>query len=810
MPIKLLQHADFQPQNTRVFVRPAQITPFVGRREELAKISERLADPTCRLLTLVGPGGIGKTRLAIEAAASFVDTYRNGVYFVPLQALTSSGWIIPAIAEALHFQFEAGGDPKAQLLDFMNDQVALLLLDNFEHLLDGIDLITEVLNHAPSIKLLVTSRERLNLHDEWVFDVGGLTFPAGEQSQGQDIETYSAVQLFVQNARRAQPGFLLWDEAKAVARICALLEGMPLAIELASSWSRALSCADILAQMQHGLDILDSPTRDLPARHRSMSAALDNSWKHLSPAEKDVFMCMSVFRGGFTFDAVLAITNASPQIVYTLIDQSWLRFDSQAGRYDIHELLRQYGQARLEESGLSDETHTAHCSYYMDFLGRCEPRLKGKDQKGGLQDIEDDLENVRVALDWAVYHGQPSETNISLYSLWFFYDTGSRFHECEQLFAEVVEVLRANPSETDDSLLLGQALMIHGSMCHNLDRRAEAITDLEEAMTIFRRHNAQRDLAFSLYRMGITLSYLENRLLEAQNCFESSLNLYRELSDGSGMVTTLGWLGVVYRLQVRLLEAESSTLEGLTLARKRGVPWDTANAAVFRGEVMKQVGDYHEARRLFQEANQLYEGLGIQWGIIKSIREMGQLSLLLGDYAEARRCMVHAFNVGTRVRLTGHNLYTLIDYARLLEAQGIIGRAVEIFSLLERQFADLNQEHQSVLENLNRLEVSLTPTQFSAAVARGQLLDLDTTLRTVMAELSQPQPDSQPITDPLTARELEVLRLIAAGLTNRQIAEQMFLTVGTVKWYVNDIYSKLGVNSRTQALVRARELNLLS
>ncbi|MEO8394168.1 MAG: AAA family ATPase [Chloroflexota bacterium] len=279
---------------------PTSATPFIGRAEELAEIALLLADSTCRLLTLIGPGGIGKTRLALEVARSL--TFPNCIYFVSLQPLTSPELVVPAIADALQFQFYSGGEPQQQLLDYLREKSLLLLLDNFEHLLDGVTSLSDMLAAAPFVKLLVTSRERLNLREEWLFEVQGLSFPTSETEA--NFETYDAVQLFVQHARRTHSSFILTDRRKpAVARICRLLGGMPLGVELAASWVRSLPCGQIADEIEHSLEILETSVHNMPLRHRNMRAVFTPTWERLSAVEQDVFMKLSVFRGGFTTEA---------------------------------------------------------------------------------------------------------------------------------------------------------------------------------------------------------------------------------------------------------------------------------------------------------------------------------------------------------------------------------------------------------------------------------------------------------------------------------------------------------------------------
>ena len=276
---------------------PAPRTSFVGRASELEEIDRLLEDPDCRLLTLVGPGGAGKTRLALEAAARRVDRYPHGVHFVPLVSVASPEFLAPAVAESIQFAVDgahSGFSAQEQLLDYLGERSTLLVLDNFEHLVEGAGLLSEIIERAPHVELLTTSRERLNVQSEWVLDVHGLGL--AENGNG----SASAVRLFVERAAQVEPGFSLDDGGYSQAlRICRLVEGMPLGIELAASWVSVLSCAEIADEIERNIDFLATSMRDVPERHRSLRAAIDQSWRLLSDEQRSAFSRLSVFRGSF-------------------------------------------------------------------------------------------------------------------------------------------------------------------------------------------------------------------------------------------------------------------------------------------------------------------------------------------------------------------------------------------------------------------------------------------------------------------------------------------------------------------------------
>jgi DNA-binding SARP family transcriptional activator/predicted ATPase len=405
---------------------PPQPTPIVGREAELAELASYLNNPQAQLLTLVGPGGIGKTRLALQAAARCVEPEANieprfcdGVFFVPLASDSVSAGdgfqpsLLAALSDILKLDLKGTVHPQARLLNYLRDKDLLLILDNFDQRVAEARQLGDILRLAPRVKLLVTSRVRLNLQEERLMEVTGLEYPNTTDVTAESALSCSAVRLFVQQARRVQAGFALTEaEMAEVIRICQLVEGVPLGIELAASWLRVLSCQEIATEIEKSLDFLTSSLQDVPERHRSVRAVFDYSWNLLSPGEQAAFRQLSVFHGGFRREAAAQAVGVSLPLLAELMDQSLLRH-SAGGRYEIHDLLRQYAEEKLKASPAEyAQVHDAHCRYYAVLMSEHRAQLKDEDAAAALTELDAERENVRAAWGWAVSQRRVEELNL--------------------------------------------------------------------------------------------------------------------------------------------------------------------------------------------------------------------------------------------------------------------------------------------------------------------------------------------------------------------------------------------------------------
>jgi predicted ATPase/DNA-binding NarL/FixJ family response regulator len=800
-------------------------TPFVGRLRELTEIASRLNDPNCRLLTLVGPGGIGKTRLALESARQFPEAY-----FVPLQPLTSSDFIISALADAIGFQFYSGSDPKQQLLDYLREKSWLLVLDNFEQLLDGATLLSEILAAAGNLRLLVTSRERLNLVEEWVLDIGGLAYPLNEYEA--DTERYSAVELFVQQARRVKSSFSLTDaNHSAVIFICRLVGGMPLGIELAASWVRVLSCEAIAEEIERSLDILETPARNVEPRHRTMRAAFAPTWERLSEDERGVFMRLSVFRGGFTHEAAEQVASASLRILSTLVDKSLLRVDAN-GRYDLHELLRQFAAEKLAPHE-HNQAYQAHCAYYIGFLHERWEYLKGNHQKRALAEIEVEIDNVRASWHWAVMHNCGEEINQAMKSLWFFYDTRSLYPEAQQAF----QIAAESAARQGTTLTLGRLLARLGGFYFSLSRPEHARSLLEESVAILREQHAHQDVAFALLRLSEVVMFSESNPTGAKVYLEETLSLCREPDDWWEAAYALRWLAFADIILEDFEKAAPRVQESLAIYLEHQDKWGTAIVLSLAGLVALGMGDFEEAMRAGRESLALCREIGLQWATVNSLLSIAGAACALGDYRESKQRFYEALKEAYERQFIGHAMWALAETAALWMAIDEPEWALEIlaFSLHYRISPPFNIVTSR--QRFARLEAELRADVVKTTVERGKSRNFDDIVAETLAELQIPESmpsngsiPSQLSADLLSERERDVLRLMAAGLNNLQIADQLVrsdnghlskrerevavlvaegrsnrqiaatlvVSERTIETHVTHILSKLGFNSRTQ------------
>lgn len=864
----------------------ARLVPFVGRKHELADVQSRLTSTDCRLLTLTGLGGSGKTRLAIEAASTLVPHFQHGVVFVNLQQITKSDLLVHAISQALGVPLHGEAEPEPQLLNYLREKSLLLLLDNFEHLLAGAPLISTILMHAPAVKIFVTSREALNLQEEWLYPVKGMSVPLS--AYATSLEDYEAVQLFLFHAHRIQPDFALADERESVIRICQLSAGLPLAIELATSWLRGLTAAQIASEMQHNLDFVATATRDIEERHRSMRAVFNHSWELLSNDERRVFARLSVFRGGFDRDAAQTIADASLPLLASLVEKSLLQRES-SERYEIHELLRQYGEEKLAAD--SAHAHDHHSRYFGEFVREREIDLKGRRQIEGLEALERDFENIRVAWDWAVQVQAYDILHTMLEGLLWYGVFRSQQHSVNSLYITGLDQI------TGDGAAYLKACIV-SRQCHLLPYEAPPpiiVSRLENSLTIIRQLGNAMEVATCEVFLALIVAGVEQRHFErALVAAEHALTYFRRVKDGYCIALALHAFAFAHYYQGDRQHAMQLARDCAQLRREIGDHYGTARIVLLIAAEAYSIPDYEKAEHFNQEVRNIWRSLR-SWSYVAFVDvNLAYLAIFRGDLETAKHLSDEALHLATEVNIRDHMAYALAmsgviasleeryadawqllmqaqpltvhtssiealewalplaacglhDYAAAREAnlrafqfaqrlnapgryfwhlpatcillahEGHTERAAELLGLIFTHHASAPAwiERWALFKRLRMdLEATLGTSAYQAAWRRGEAFDLNHVITDTMTWLrgdptEAPTASSPVMIDPLTPREIEVLRFMAEGLTNPQIAERLVIGIGTVKTHTLNIYRKLDVSNRTQAILHAQERGLL-
>jgi predicted ATPase/DNA-binding CsgD family transcriptional regulator len=787
---------------------PRPLTSVVGRDAEAATIVDRLRREGVRLLTLTGPGGVGKTRLALLVAEIAADDFPDGMIFVSLATIADPTHVLPAIARALGIRETASQPLLAQVGAALAGGRRLLTLDNVEHVAAAAPLILDLLNVAPELKVLVTSRTTLRLTGEHEFVVPPLSLPSREsrvESRETDARSLdarllpldsNAVRLFVERARAVRPDFVLTEEnAPAVAEIVRRLDGLPLAIELAAARIKVLSPPALLARLANRLGVLTGGARDLPERQRTLRDAIAWSYDLLLTDEQALFRRLSVFAGGFTIEGAEAVAEglgASPPSaldgIASLVDKSLVRLEDQEesdesgeSRFGMLETVREFALERLEASGEAPTVRRLHAAH---FLALAEAAWRGvgapAPQKEALDRLESEDDNLNAALTWLAEDDPSGLLRLAGALLWYWYARGRRRQGREWLErALALPAATAAPPE-----ILARALLAAGVLAHFRGDEARAVPALEAALTLWREVGDDWGVGYTLMVRGV-VEEDAGRYDAAEPRFVEALASLRQARAEAATAITRYHLGVVAYGRGDLAEAERFLAEALAGPRDRW-PGAAAYALQLRGLIAAETDEPDRAAELLGQSLVLFRDLRLREGVSDALAGYAVLAARLGQGEVAAR-LFGAVAAMDEVSGALFGLPERATYERILaELRASLG---------EPDFVRAEAAGRA----LSREEAIAEATAIAASA------DGNPALRASAAASGHP---SAATDYSLTAREVEILRLVAQGRSNREIADELYISPRTAGTHVANVCGKLGVHNRAAAAARAYQLGI--
>jgi len=729
-----LKTVDNHPNNL-----PPQPSPLIGRTAEIAAIRATLQRSEVRLLILTGPGGTGKTRLSLQIAADSLDEFPDGVFFVPCAPLTDPALVSTTIAEILRIRQEANQAPGEALTDYLRDKEMLLLLDNFEQVTAGAPQITTLLAATRRLKVLITSRIRLQISQEYDYPVPPLACPDPHHLPPlAELAAVAAVRLFVERAQAVQPDFALTqDNAAVVAAICARLDGLPLALELAAARIRLLPPQALLTRLSSRLKLLTGGARDLPTRQQTLRGAIAWSYDLLAADERALFRRLAVFPGGCTLEAAAAVCNATGDLaldlldgVQTLADNSLLRQDATAGepRFTMLETIREYGLEQLAASGEEETICRQQMQFFLALVERAEPELGRPQQETWLARLDRELDNLRATFDWALQQGEAETAcrlSVGLGQFWRLREHVSEGHH----WLETTLALSQNASAALPARLRAKVLNWTGSVATIDGAFDRAVDLLEQSVTLYREVGDQLGIAEALNNLVWALGH-QGYYTRAIAYGVESVTLYRTVGQKRDLVHGLYNLGCLTIWSDDPAQAAGLLEESRVLARELGDSMRMAQILNALGDVARMQGDLAQAVAYYEESLALFRAQGKELWTSMVLHNLGQVALRQGDLAQASRCFAAGLARDPKLGDITEMFSCVAGLGEVAAGQGQMGRAARLLGAAEALFAARGvklgaKERVPFDQALARARAQLDAAAWAAAWAAGAALTLE-------------------------------------------------------------------------------------
>ena len=632
---------------------------FVGRAVELRRIAGLLAQDECRLVSVVGPGGVGKTRFAQRVSQDLAARFPDGVVFIPLEDVPAHAELGSRLARELGIAVAGGADPFSKVSTFLTGRRALLVLDNFEHLAAAAALLEELLRACPLLKVIVTSRVRLALSSEWLLRLDGL--PCPEPDDQDHFETFDAARLFIKAARRTDPELVPGEAAAAIVEICRQVEGMPLALELAAAWTRVFSCEAIAAELRRGNELLSAADPAYPERHASIDAVFEQSWRLLTPIERDVLARLSVFRGGFTAEAARAVASAAPPVLGALADKSLLRKED--ARVHLHSLVHQFASARLGDEARSS-TEAVHAKWFGGLMTQLRQAVESGD-RDAMRRMDAEFENCRAAWQWAVARGATDVLIQCKPALFNYCDHRCRFDEALLL----VQAALDSAGVRTDAALEARLLARTAHLEYRLDRYAAAEATGRQALDVARTARDYAAKSLCLNVLG-SCCLRVGRYEDALRHFRQGLQGARAHNDLHNAAATLDHIALVLKWLGRYDEALRMSLESLVAHRRLG---DVAGEALCLNNLASQHlarQDYAAAEAYLRESLVLCDRDGLVATRMYVLANLTEVALKRRDNAAAEGYARRAIDIAMAVGNRPVQAWMKLQFARFALARG--------------------------------------------------------------------------------------------------------------------------------------------